>query len=279
MSLNQFIPSIWSARILAKLQSTLVYGQAGVVNTDYEGEISSEGSEVYVHSFSDVTVNPYTRNSTTLVYEELQDERTVLQITDSDYFGVRVDDLDYAQMRPKIMDTVAQDAAYQLAKKQDTFIAAKYVDAGATLEGDAGAARVVTADNVYATLVEAGEMLDDNDIPTEGRYAVVPPWMASALLLDDRYFLKARGDAVLNGQIGTVAGIGILKSNRVPTGTSVSNVMIGHPMAISFASQLDKTEGMRDRDSFADLLRGLTLYGAKTIRPEALINLRASRPA
>lgn len=277
MSLNQFIPSIWSARILAKLQSTLVYGQSGVVNTDYEGEISSEGSEVYVHSFSDVTVNPYTRNSTQLVYEELTDERTVLQITDSDYFGVRVDDLDYAQMRPKIMDAVAQDAAYQLAKKQDTFLAAKHVDAGATLEGDAGAARVVTAANAYLTFVEASVMLDENDIPTEGRYAVVPPWMAGELLADDKYFLKASNQSVLNGAVGQIAGINILKSNRVPTGTSVSNIMIGHPMAISFASQLDKTEGMRDRDSFADLLRGLTLYGAKTIRPEALINLRASR--
>ena len=276
MSVAQFIPTIWSARILEKLQSTLVYGQPKIVNTDYQGDLSQFGDTVYAHNFSDVTVSQYVRNSTVLAYEDLDDERRSITIDQSDYFGVRLDDLDAAQMKPAVMDRVAQNAAYQLAKVQDSFISGFHVNAGQTLD-DAGTARTITAANAYETFVQAGEMLDNNDIPTEGRYAVVPPWMASQLLLDDRYFLQARGDAVLNGQIGRIAGIDILKSNRVPVGTSVSNVMVGHNMAITFASQINKTEAMRDKDSFADLLRGLTLYGGKVLYPEALINLRASQ--
>lgn len=276
MSVTQFIPTVWSSRILTKLQETLVYAQPRIVNTDFQGDLSSFGDTVYAHSFSDVSVNPYTRNTTQLVYEELDDERRSVTVDQSDYFGVRMDDLDAAQTKPKLLDQIAQNAAYQLAKKLDTFVSGMYAQAGQTLD-DAGTARVINATNAYATFVEASVMLDENEVPESGRYAVVPSWLAAELLLDDRYFLQARGDAVLNGQIGQIAGISILKSNRVPTGSSVSNVLVGHSMAITFVSQINKTEAMRDRDSFADLLRGLTLYGGKVLYPEALINLRASR--
>lgn len=277
MSVTQFIPQVWSARILAKLQSTLIYGQGRVVNTDYQGDLSNFGDTVYAHGFSDVTVAPYLRNSTVLSYEELTDERRAITIDQSDYFGVRMDDLDQAQMQPTILDRVSQNAAYQLAAVQDVFIAGTMVaGAGATLD-DAGVARTITAANAYTTFLEASVMMDEANIPESGRFAVVPPWMASQLLQDDRYFLKARGDAVLNGQIGQIAGISILKSNRVPVGTSVSNVLIGHNMAFTYVSQINKTEAMRDKDSFADLLRGLQLYGGKVLYPEALINLRASK--
>ncbi len=278
MAVNQFIPKVWSARILAKLQATLVYGQPQIVNTDYQGEITEAGDTVYIHGHSDVTVSPYTRNTTTLAYQLLNDERRSITIDRSDYFAVSHDDLDAAQTKPKLLDSVSQDAAYQLARVQDTYISGLgAAGAQGLLEGAAGAARQITAANAYTTFVEAAVMLDEKNIPEAGRYAVVPPWLAAELLKDNTYFLQARGDAVLNGQIGTIAGISILKSNRVPVGTTVYDVLIGHNMAISFASQINKVEGLRAVNSFADLLRGLTLYGGKVLYPEALIKLRATK--
>jgi N4-gp56 family major capsid protein len=278
MAVNQFIPKVWSARILSKLRSTLVYGQSQIVNTDYQGEISEHGDTVYIHGHSDVTVSPYIRNTTTLAYQLLNDERRSIVIDQSDYFAVAHDDLDAAQVKPKLLDSVAQDAAYQLARVQDTYVSGLgAAGAQGLLEGAAGAARQITAVNAYTTFVEAAVMLDEKNIPETGRFAVVPPWMAAELLKDDKYFLKAKGDAILNGQIGTIAGISILKSNRVPVGTSVYSVLIGHNLAISFASQINKVEGLRAVNSFADLLRGLTLYGGKVLYPEALINLRATK--
>ena len=279
MSVTQFIPKVWSARILQKLRNTLVYGQSQVVNTEFQGEISQFGDTVHVHGHSDVTVSPYVRNTTTLTYQGLNDERRSLTVDQSDYFAVSMDDLDAAQVKPKLMDSISQDAAYQLAAVQDAYIAGLYPQAGQVLD-DAGTARAITAANAYSTFVQAGEMMDNNNVPESGRYAIVPPWLASQLLLDDRYFLQARGDAVLNGQIGTIAGISILKSNRVPvtgTTTQVTHILIGHSMAISFASQLNKVEALRAEGSFADRLRGLTLYGAKVMYPEALIQLRATK--
>lgn len=278
MAYPLFIPKIWSARILAKLQDTLVYGQSQVVNTDYQGDISSAGDTVYVHGHSSVTTAPYLRDTTVLAYEVLTDERRELAISQADYFGVRHDDLNAAQTKPKLLDSISQDAAYQLAAKQDSYIAGVgKAGAGTTIEGAAGAARQITSANAYTTFLEASVLMDEANIPESGRYAVVPPWLAAELLKDDVYFLKARGDAVLNGQVGRIANISILKSNRVPVGTTVYDCLIGHNMAISFASQINKTEKLRDKDSFADLLRGLTLYGAKVMYPEALFNLRATK--
>lgn len=277
MSVTQFIPQVWSARILEKLQETLIFGQGQVVNTDYQGDLSAFGDTVYAHGFSDVTVSPYERNSTVLSYEDLDDERRAITVDQSDYFGVRVDDLDMAQVKPKIVDRISQNAAYQMSAVQDSFIANTMVSgAGETLD-DSGTARAITADNAYTTMLEASVVLDEANVPEQGRFAVVPPWMASEFLKDDRFFLKNQVQPMLNGQIGQIAGISVLKSNRVPVGTSVSNVLIGHNMAMTYVSQINKTEGMRDKDSFADLLRGLQLYGGKVLYPEALINLRASR--
>ena len=37
---------------------------------------------------------------------------------------------------------------------------------------------------------------------------------------------------------------------------------------------INKTETYRDPDSFADIVRGMHLYGRKILRPEALVNAR-----
>ena len=50
-------------------------------------------------------------------------------------------------------------------------------------------------------------------------------------------------------------------------------VLAGTNEAITFASQLAKIESLRDKDSFSDLVRGLYLYGAKTVQPKALAKM------
>ena len=61
MSLDNFIPTVWSARLLQRLKAAHVF--ANVVNTDYAGEISSYGDSVKINAIGDVTVGDYTKNS------------------------------------------------------------------------------------------------------------------------------------------------------------------------------------------------------------------------
>jgi hypothetical protein len=65
-------------------------------------------------------------------------------------------------------------------------------------------------------------------------------------------------------------------STNLPTGTAgtlpevSSYIIAGHRMATTFADQISKTEAYRPPDSFSDAVKGLHLYGAKVVRPEAL---------
>ncbi|HXK39503.1 MAG TPA: P22 coat protein - protein 5 domain protein, partial [Candidatus Paceibacterota bacterium] len=126
MAITNMLPSIWSARILAKLEKNLVFAQPGVVNRDYEGDIRRDGDRVHIHSFNALTVAAYTKNSTTISYEQLIDTRVTLLIDQAKYFAFKVDDIDAAQMKPKLIDAAADRAAYQLAEDADSYIASLY---------------------------------------------------------------------------------------------------------------------------------------------------------
>ena len=63
-------------------------------------------------------------------------------------------------------------------------------------------------------------------------------------------------------------------SGTIATAGSQSNfgvVVAGHDSAVATASQVEKVETYRDNDSFADIVRGMHLYGRKILRPEALV--------
>ncbi len=87
MAITQAIPQVWSARILAKLEKNLVFAQPGVATRDYEGDITADGDRVYIHSFNDLTVASYVKNTTVISYEQLTDTRVTLLIDQSKYFA------------------------------------------------------------------------------------------------------------------------------------------------------------------------------------------------
>ena len=279
MAITNMLPQIWSARILAKLEKDLVFGQEGVVTREYEGDIRADGSQVHIHSFNDVTVSAYTKNSTTLTYEQLADSRVTLLIDQSFSFSVRLDDIDAAQMRPKILDAVADRAAYQLAEQADGYIAGLYSGASTSNPDNTIETTQFTSTNVYQKLVDLSVLMDQVNLPAEGRYVVVPPWVKGLLLQNSTFVTASKPDAVLNGQIGQIAGLNILTSNNVKTtGTSpvVSHMMAGHPSALAYAEQITNLEGLRLEGSFADAVRGLHLYGARVLDGARLFDLQAN---
>jgi hypothetical protein len=273
MAITNMIPSIWSARLLEALNKSLIFGQGGVINTDYEGDIRADGDRVHIHSFNDLTIGNYVKNTTTISYELLTDARQTLLIDQSKYFAFKVDDVDAAQMRPKIVDAATGQAAYQLAEVADRYIAGLYT--GIT---NFTATSQATSANIYQKLVETKVKLDELNVPAAGRFIVVPPWVAG-LALQNSTFLAASAESTLNGAIGMVAGFNVLVSNNVPTSGSapvVSHLVAGHAMGWTYAQQIADVEGIRLEGSFADGVRGLHLYGAKIIQPNALHVLRVN---
>src|SRR5690606_10581469 len=286
MALDNFIPQIWSARLLENLRKALVYGQEGVVNRDYEGEIRQYGDRVHIHNIGPVTVFDYTKNQDMPAPETLDDERRTLIIDQAKAFNFQVDDIDAAQQNPKVMDAAMREAAYALADAADQYIASHYTEVAASnLIGSDADPVEVTVDNAYDLLVDLGVVLDENNVPKSGRFAVLPPWYIGLLLKDQRFVATgaaAAEDRLQNGQVGRAAGFTILESNNVPfvSGDNPNyKVIAGSPIAWSYAEQISKVEAYRPERRFADAVKGLHLYGAKVVRPTALAVLSAARPS
>lgn len=282
MSLENFIPEIWSARLLVSLKKFLVYGQDGVVNRDYEGEIRQMGDTVRINSIGPVTVGTYTKNTNIGDPETLTDAQTTLTIDQAKYFNFQVDDIDRAQQNPKVMDQAMQEAAYALRDAADQYVASLYTGvASDNIIGDDTTPVVPSKTDAYEYLVDLGVKLTDAKVPMDGRWVVVPPWFYGLLLKDDRFVdaSKAGTTAGLrNGQVGMAAGFIVLQSHNVPnTGGAKYKILAGHPMAISYAEQINKVEAYRPEKRFADAVKGLHLYGAKLVRPEAIAVMTANK--
>ncbi len=286
MALDNFIPEVWSNRLLLSLKRRLVYGQPGVVNRDYEGDIQEAGDTVRITSIGPVTVNNYTKNSDILPPQELEDAQAILQITQQKYFNFQIDDIDDAQGRPDVMDAAMSEAAYALSLVADAYIASKYTEASAAnLLGSDGTPETPEGSDgtAYASLVELSVLLTEANVDAEGRWIIVPPWFLGELSLDDRFVMGATAQStsnLMNGVQGRIAGFNVLVSNSVPnTSGTLYKIMAGVPGAITFAEQIRKIEAYRPERRFADALKGLHLYGAKVIRPEMLAVMTANRPS
>lgn len=280
MAVNTFIPEVWSARLLYNLHKAQVFAQAGVVNRDYEGDISQAGDTVRIQAIGAITVGSYTKNTNISAPETLTDAETTLAIDQAKYFNFQVDDIDRRQVRVDLIDAAMREAGYALSDTADQLIAGLYTSAGnAVASSGSPETDLGTAGKAYEHIVEVGVELDEANVPSEGRWIIVPPWYHSKLLLDDR-FVKSGTDSaaatLANGQVGEAAGFRILKSNNVSNDATTWRIMAGTSQAISYAEQIKNVEAYRPELRFADGVKGLHLYGAKVIRPAALCVLYAN---
>jgi N4-gp56 family major capsid protein len=281
-STDTFTPEIWSKKLLSSLKKALVFGAPGVVNRDYEGEISDQGDTVHINSVSRPTVGTYTKGVTSIVPEQLTTAQRALVIDQAKYFAFEVDDIDRRQNAGDVLPEAMQEAAYALADTADQYL--ETVFSGVASANALGTIAVAAASPTAAydsILVPLKVVLDEANVPTEGRFAIIPAWLHGRLLRDDR-FIRAdatgQAPASQNGMVGTAAGFRLHVSNNCPNTTGDDyRVTAGHPMAVSYAEQINKTEAYRPEDSFSDAVKGLHLYGAKLVRPTAAATAIASK--
>lgn len=286
MAWENFIPEIWSAQFVVQTQKKLVFAGPQICNHDYEGEISAYGDTVNITSVGDVTVSDYD-DDTDIDYEDVPTSSQKLTVDQQKMFAVGIKDIDKAQARNggAAVAQIMQTAAYRMSDTADQFVANLLYD-GTSAGNVLTAVTDFTTDKgtAYNTLVDLGTAMDEADIPTEGRYVVIPPWY-HALLRKDPNFINANKSGstapLLNGEVGEAAGFSVLKSNntkQVSPGTTY-NVQAGVAMATSFANNLIEHEVMRDQKRFRDLMRGLHVYGGKVTYPDGLARVTCTRPS
>lgn len=273
MAITNFIPEVWSAAILEALRAKLVF--PSLCNRDYEGDIREAGDTVHITGYNDVTVREYVRGKAITVDDVTDKEAAVLKIDKSDYFAFKVNDLDKAQAKADLTGKFTNSAAYNMMKNVENYIS-NLMDAA--VETPAKTVAVGTPADAYLAVVEAGRKLDVQNVPDEGRWLVVSPDFYALLLQDSRFIegTEAGHNTLLNGVVGQVRGFAVVKSNNVPRKSSspdTQSILAGTNAAVTFAQQVSKVEAMRMQTDFADMVRGLDLYGAKVIRPECLTKI------
>ena len=281
MSIDSFVPEVWSKSLLSSLKKSLVIAAPGVVNRDYEGEINDQGDTVRINSISRPTVAAYVKGTTSIVPEQLTTAQRSLVVDQAYYFAFEVDDVDARQAAGNVIPEAMAEAAYSLADTADTYVET-LLRAGVASGNALGAVQVDGAADVYdLLLIPLKVKLDEANVPTQGRYCLIPPWVHGRLLGDSRFIdasASTLSDALSNGTVGRAAGFELRVSNNLPLVTGVDySVIAGHPSACSYAEQINKTEAYRPEDSFSDAVKGLHLYGAKVVRPDALATALASK--
>ena len=143
--------------------------------------------------------------------------------------------------------------------------------------------------NPLQVIARMSRLLDQQNVDTQGRWLVLDPVFIEVLKDEDSRLFNADfgGSGLQNGVVSTnIHGFTVYSSNNLPqvgAGSSFSGVnsavnygmiVAGHSSAVATAEQINKTETYRDPDSFADIVRGMHLYGRKILRPEALVNAK-----
>ena len=132
--------------------------------------------------------------------------------------------------------------------------------------------------------------MDTENVDARGRWIVVDPVFMEMLKDEDSRVLNADfgGSGLMNGLVlNNLHGFRVYVSNNLPakgtgagtSGTTAQNdnygvIVAGQEEAVASAEQINKVENYRDPDSFADIVRGMHLYGRKILRPEALVTAR-----
>lgn len=282
---GKLIPTIWSKKLLERFYDATVF--AAIAQTDYLGEIKGMGDKVIVNKVPDITINNY-RMGDNLVYQRPPADTVELVIDQGKYWAFALDDVADVQSMIKMTGPWAENASEQLKITVDTEALAYLVgkasadNLGATAGrisnnvnlGAAATPVTVTKADVIDYIVDLGQVLDEQNAPETGRKLILPAWAAGLIKKSDLKDASVTGDSVSvlrNGRLGVIDRFEIFISNLLPMAGANSYVFALHPKALTFATQLTKTETLRAESTFGDLMRGLMVYGRDVIQPTLLV--------
>jgi hypothetical protein len=290
---GDFIPEIWSGKLLEKFYSATVL--AAIANTDYEGEISGMGDKVQIRTKPTITIRDYATDQA-LVVDRPSSSKITLNINFAKYFNLVLDRIMEHQADINLLSAWADDASEQMKIVIDT-AALALIDAGVsafntgntagkisgTLQlGATGTPAIVTSDNVTNYIVDLGTALDEQNIPETGRWIVIPAWMAGLIKKSSLATASVSGDGtslLRNGRLGMIDRFTLYSSNLLPTATegsaTATRIFAGHPHGLTFASQITEMETLKSEQTFGTLLRGLQVYGCQVLDGIAIAELYA----
>ena len=282
-SLDAFIPSeVLTALVVDKLRKKLVAGDV-ILRLDASGKDS-----ISIPTLSEGSVSSYTKNST-ITYSAADAASQILQINQNYSYARSVDKVDTDSAMQNVVVKIVDDASFQLAKQADTYLLQTVMSDGAITVGGSTVRALGTSttpisvviddsDHLSGVLDYLGRMsqrLNEVDVATEGRWAIVPPWFHSYLSISK--VLETNGsvdanDVYSNGKVGRALGFDIRVSNNLTNAiTAGSHIYAGSYDAVAFAdSMADPVQIIDLQTTHGYGVKGLYRYGGKAIQGAAL---------
>ena len=289
-----FIPEIWSDEVIAAYKKNLVLANL-VRKMSFKGK---KGDTLHIPKPVRGTATAKAANAAVTIQANTESEVQVLVNKHFEYSRF-IEDITTVQALSSLRSFYTEDAGYALAKQVDDELVALgksfgdsdgadwvhsnayFIDASTGLT--TYAVDTVTTSDIFT---DAGfrkliQLMDDADVPMDGRKFAIPPSLRNAIMGVDRYnssdFVDGRG--VQNGQIGKLYGIDIYVSSNMPTietaaentaGDAVKAALLFHTDTMVFAEQVGvRSQTQYKLDYLSTLYTADTLFGVKVVRPEA----------
>lgn len=290
---NQFsgtyTPEVWSGKILVKFYNRTIFTE--IANTKYKGDIARQGDKVYIRNTPTVSIKDHKKGQP-IVHEHLQTDIITLDIDKAKSWAFVADDIDTFQSDIDYVEDWTRDAAKQMQISIDSEVLGDiYDDAHASNQGAtagvlsqaynmgvSGTPLQITSSNIIQKIIEMGNILDEQNVPEEGRYLLLPPIMCGLIKQSDLNKANEAGDATSmrrHGNLGMIDRFTIYRTNQLATtvdgANTVTNVIAGQMEALTFATQLTKSRAKEAENLFGMKYDGLQVYGYKVIKPEALV--------
>lgn len=306
-----FIPQLWSNKLNAKFYANTMMTEIAntdwegeisnqgdtirirtapsITINDYAGAGTTLSSEVPAPIFTDMQIDKGK-------YFSVQVNDVLAHQADMDLMNMFTDD---AAKQLKI--AIENDTFYDWFVTNGAHAANVGSTAGAlsqeyNLGTDAAPIDQATPKNVLEAILRMSAALDEQNVPEDGRWLILSPFDRQLLMQTDiaqAYFTGDAASTIRTGKIGMLDRFEVYVSNLLPkgaagkgmvkglaatsSGATVSNALnrrmmvAGTKQACAFASQISKTEPLRNQTDFGDIVRGLSVYGSKVIKPEALV--------
>ena len=290
---GNFTPQIFSQKVQKFFRRASVVED--ITNTDYAGEIENFGDTVKIIKEPTITVKDYARGQT-VDTQILADDQITMTVDQGSYFAFKVDDIEERQSHVNFEALATSSGAYSLKKNYDYNVLKFIYDNATNGTGTGTDGSPIDGDNAVDTLANlvstAKKNLDKNDVPEENRWLVAPPEFfeqlrkAGGKLSDQSVMNDGGASQIRNGKVTDrpLFGFNMYSSNAIAVssgsaashtfGSSGSNeyaYMYGHMSGVATVNHIAKTELIRDPDSFADVVRGLHVFGRKILRSDAVL--------
>ena len=288
-----FIPAVWSDEIVAAYKKNLVLANL-VKRMNFKGK---KGDTIYIPSPNRGAASPKAAATTVQIQAASTNANIAVSINKHYEYSRLIEDIVETQALSSLRQFYTDDAGYALAKQVDTDL----IQLGRTFQGgtnnahydhgyvggDGTTAYTYSSSNASA-LTDAAirrtiQRLDDQDVPMDGRFFLIPPSSRNTLMGLARYTEQAfvgeagGGNTIRNGEIGNLYGVPVFTStNCDSTDASTPDrvCLMGHKDSMILVEQ----QGIRSQTQYKQewlgtLFTSDTLYGVSELRDYGTVAL------